>query len=122
MLRVQSREFLQLGLKMMRHHDHMNKASSTELQRFCAMFGTSPDICSLLWDLLDPTTTMPNEVRAVHLLWGLMFLKLYASEAVHCAISGGVDEKTFCKWSWFFVSGLADLAPQVVRASVSSTR
>ena len=101
-LRVQSREFLQLGHKLMRHHDHMNKASSTELQRFCAMSGTSPDICSLLWDLLDLTTTMPNEVRAVHLLWGLMFLKLYASEAVHCAISGGVDEKTVCKWSWFF--------------------
>ena len=97
MLRVQSREFLQLGLKMMRHHDCMNKASLTELQRFCAMFGTSPDICSLLWDLFDPTTTMPNEVRAVYILWGLMFLNLYALEAVHCAISGGVDEKTFCK-------------------------
>ena len=68
-LRVQSREFLQLGLKMMRHHDDMNKAISAELQRFCAMFGTSPDICSLLWDLLDTTTTMPNEVRAVHLFW-----------------------------------------------------
>ena len=81
---------------MMRHHDHMtNNACSTELQRFCAMFGTSPDTCSLLWDLLDPTTTMPNEVKAVHLLWGLMFLKLFASEAVHCAISGGVDEKLF---------------------------
>ena len=34
MLRVQSREFLPLGLKMMRHYDHMNKDSSTELQRF----------------------------------------------------------------------------------------
>ena len=69
-LRVQSREFLQLGLKIMRHHDHMNnKASSAELLKFHAMFGTSPDICSLLWDLLDPTTTMPNEVKTVHLLW-----------------------------------------------------
>ena len=26
-----------------------------------------------------------------------MFMKLYASEAVHCAISGGVDAKSFCK-------------------------
>ena len=70
MLRVQSREFLQLGLKIMRHHDHMNnKASSAELQRFRAMFGTSPDNCSLLWDLLDTTTTMPNEVKTVHFLW-----------------------------------------------------
>ena len=55
------------------------------------MFGTSPDICSSLWDLLDPTITMSNEVKAVHLVWGLMFLNLYELEAVHCATSGGVD-------------------------------
>ena len=61
------------------------------------MFGTCPDMCSLLWDKLDPTNTMPNGVKGFHLLWGLMFLKSYASEVVHCAISGGVDEKTFCK-------------------------
>ena len=77
------------------------------------MFGTSPNICSLLWDMLDPTNTMPNKVNGIHLLWGLMFLKLYSSEAVHCGISGGVDEKTFHKWSWLFVSWLADLATQV---------
>ena len=29
--------------------------------------------------------------------------------------------KTFCKWSWLFISGIADLAPQFVRASVSAT-
>ena len=57
------------------------------------MFGISPDICSLLWDLLDPTTTTPNEVMSIHLFWGLMFLKLCVSEAVHFAISGGVDVK-----------------------------
>jgi hypothetical protein len=78
------------------------------------MFGTRPDMYSLLWDMLDPTNTMPNGVKGFHLLWGLMLLKLYASEAVHCTISGGVDEKTFRKLSWMFISGIADLAPQVV--------
>ena len=71
--------------------------------------------------MLDLTNTMPNGVKGFHLLWGLMFLKLYASEAVRCAISGGVNEKTFRKCSWMFISRIADLAPQVVRASVSAT-
>jgi hypothetical protein len=91
------------------------------MPRFWAIFGTSPNICSLLWEMLDPTNPMPNGVKGFHLLWGLMVLKLHASKAVHCAISGGVDEKTVCKWSWLFISRLADLAPQVVRASVSVT-
>ena len=112
MLRVSSEEFLQQGRIML---GRSKKAvSAAEQQRFRAMFGTSPEICSLLWDHLDPPNSMPNEVKAFHLLWGLMFLKLYASEVVHCAIAGGVDEKTFRKWSWLFVSAIADLSPNVV--------
>ena len=96
MLRERSGEFLQNGLVMMRHyHQTNNESSSTDMQRFQAMFGTSPAICSLLWDMLDHTNTMPYGVNGFHLHWGLIFLKLYASVAVHCAISGGVDEKTF---------------------------
>ena len=96
MLKVISGVFLQYGLVMMRQdHQTNNEASSTEMQRFQAMFGTSPDMCSLLSDMLDPIDTMPNGVKGFHLLWGLMFLKLHATEAVHCAISGGVDKKTF---------------------------
>ena len=84
MLRERSGEFLQNGLVMMRHyHQTNNESSSTDMQRFQAMFGTSPDMCSLLWDMLDPIDTMPNGVKGFHLLWGLMFLKLHATEAVH---------------------------------------
>ena len=64
----------------------------------------------------------PMIVKAVHFLWSHMFLNLYASEVVHCAISGGDDESTFCYWSWLFASGFADLPPQAVRANVSTTR
>ena len=96
MLKVISGVFLQYGLVMMRQdHQTNNEASSTEMQRFQAMFGTSPDMCSLLWDMLDPIDTMPNGVKGFHLLWGPILLKLYASEVVHCAISGGVDKNTF---------------------------
>ena len=38
-----------------------------------------------------------------HLLWALKLLKLCASKSTLCALAGGVDEKTFCKWSWHVV-------------------
>ena len=57
---------------------------------------------------------MPNGVQDVHLLWGLMFLKLYVSESVNCALAWGMDEKTFQKWIWMFVYAMSDLAPDDV--------
>ena len=97
---------------MMQHYE--NDASAIEVTRFRSMFGTSPEICSLLWDCIDPLNTMTNGVQDVHLLWGLMFLKLYVSESVNCALARGVDEKTFRKCSWMFVYAMSDLAPDIV--------
>ena len=48
------------------------------------------------------------------MLWGLMFLKIYASEGVLATLAGGVDEKTFRKWAWRFVDAIADLEDDVV--------
>jgi hypothetical protein len=110
--KVPSEDFLQHGRIMMGRHK--NVATANEVTRFHSMFGTSPEICSLLWDHVDPLSTMPNGVQDAHLLWGLMFLKLYAAESVHCALAGGVDEKTFRKWCWTFVYAIADLAPDFV--------
>ena len=97
---------------MMQHYE--NDASAIEVTRFRSMFGTSPEICSLLWECIDPLNTMTNGVQDVHLLWGLMFLKLYVSESVNCALARGVDEKTFRKCSWMFVYAMSDLAPDDV--------
>jgi hypothetical protein len=45
----------------------------------------------------------PNAKRK-HLLWALVFLKVYAtSEEVHCAIVGWSHVQTFRKYSWYFV-------------------
>ena len=49
MLRVRVGEHLQHGCIMMRHDQNKNTvARSNEMQRFQAMFGTSPNICQLL--------------------------------------------------------------------------
>ena len=48
-----------------------------------------------------------------HILWTLLFLKLYMSESV---LSGlvGVDEKSYRKWIWIFTPKIAQLKSKIV--------
>ena len=55
--------------------------------------------------------------KAFHLLWALMFLKLYTAECVLASIAA-VDEKSYRKWAWAFVDAVADLHTQVVSSLV----
>lgn len=82
----------------------------TSHRRFVSFFGTSPSICEKLWVRL--LRTRPSNANPDHLLWALMLLKLYDSEHV-LSSTAGVDEKTFRKWAWFYVSLISKI--QVVR-------
>ncbi|KAG9399900.1 hypothetical protein AC1031_011321 [Aphanomyces cochlioides] len=75
-----------------------NKAQTG--RRFKSMFGVSPSIASILWKDLQPT---PSDAKPCHLLWALLFLKVYATEHVHAALCQ-VDEKTFRKWTWIMIT------------------
>lgn len=90
-----------------------NTSPATEDRRFRANFGTTPAICAILWGMISPNETMPKGVKYFHLLWALMFLKLYASEHVLSGIAK-CDEKTYRKWTWLFIMALADLVPECV--------
>ena len=108
--------FDQIGNEMMRRH-HPGIGTSltrTDDRRFRATYGTTASICATLWHMVKSETTMPKGACPVHLLWCLMFLKIYATEAVLCKMAGGVDEKSFRKWSWMFVDELSYLEDSVV--------
>ena len=92
----------------------------TEEDRFRSKFGTSPVICAALWHKLEPETTMLQCARPMHLLWALMLMKIYATEAVLSVIAGGVDESTFRKWSWEFVEAILYLESSVVSEATTS--
>ena len=78
--------------------------------RFRAHFGTSPEICAVLWEMLDPIFGgLPK-----HLLWALMFLKLYCAESVMRTLAGGVHEQTFRKWAWTYIDAISELQYKVV--------
>jgi hypothetical protein len=78
---------------------------------FRSLFGLSANVCSVVWNLCDfPTGTEP-----VHLLWALLFMKVYGTEPVLIAIVGtGPNRKTFRKWVWGVIEEIAAKAPTVV--------
>ena len=104
--------FMQLGREITHRADSNHRAFSTEYRRFRAFFGVSPSTCALLWGRIR-THGMAPRARAVHLLWGLLFLNLYDPEEV---IAGflGVDEQTYREWSFEMVIAIARLKPYVV--------
>jgi hypothetical protein len=96
-------------------------AASTELKNCRAFFGTSFVVCADLWNRLDPVNKISPGSEPKHLLWSLLFMKVYSSEKVHVRLVGGVDEKTFRKWAWLFVDAIASLKSEVVSVFVSWT-
>jgi hypothetical protein len=85
--------------------------------RFGSLFGVTPDQCSELWTLLSSETTMDSYAKPKHLLWALMLMKIYATEAV-LSVSAGCDKNTFRKWTWTFIEEMSNLSKSVVSASM----
>ena len=90
--------------------------TTANMKHFKAFFGTTPGICEFIWNNAFLALSIENSgLRFYHLLWGLMFLKLYSTEQILCAHVGGVDEKTFRKYVWIVVPSICtNLKPRVV--------
>lgn len=67
------------------------KVNPTFHRRFMALFGATPFIICLVWNMLDPPTnhSIPNNVKIIHLLWTFSFLKTYETEHVLRLITVG---------------------------------
>ena len=78
-----------------------NARVAHQLRIFKAHFGVSPFIASCLWNRMEDERTLPSvqEARPFHLLWALMFLKLYSSEDTMSRIVG-TTAKTFRQRVW----------------------
>ena len=92
--------------------------NSPEDVRFHAFYG-APAIAVLdAWHKLMYHALLPKGGWFFHLLWALMFMKLYGTEPEMCANAGGscgaIDPKTFRKWVWPFIEALAELQYKVV--------
>lgn len=88
-------------------------ASATEDRQFREFFGCGPAVTVKLWSLLMLHAMVPGS-NVPHMLWALMFMKMYSKETTLCALAGGIDAKTLREWTWPLISAIASLAPYVV--------
>lgn len=75
------------------------------LRQFNEFFGTSPEICEIIWKLL--IGHHPIGGKPIHLLCALLFVKKYQTEGPNKAIMG-LDPKTFRKWAWIYQELMKD--------------
>ena len=85
----------------------------TEDRRFCAIFGCGPLVALVLSGMVLTEPMVVSGATVVHMLWALMFLKVYGNETTMSTMAG-VDEKTFQKWAWVLIEAISDLESSVV--------
>jgi hypothetical protein len=90
----------------------LNPELEASEQEFRALFGIGPDVCGHVWTHLS--CHKPPKTRPKHLLWTLLFLKVYGTETALSVIARA-SRKTFRKWVWLLLPLIADMAPFEVR-------
>ena len=106
---------LRAARRMWQRDPDVKRATSSEEKDFRSHFGCSPPVCATLWNHLQVTDLSPQGGTLDHLLWALMFLKIYGKQRQMCTLAGGVDQDTFRKWTWLFLNAIVQLEPLVVR-------
>lgn len=82
-------------------------------RRFRAHFGCSVAVVAHIWGRIQPALTKPAS-HPKHLLWALVFIKIYSTEDVHSRIVGWPDRKTFRTWTWYILEKVAALKDEVI--------
>ena len=111
---LSSSEFLQLGTEL---KGRLVSTKNINRRRFKAWYGIDWKLMNVVWQLLWKIGWMRKNIKKrkpdpTHLLWALSFLKEYSIEDVHAA-DVGVEAKTFRKWVWLYIEGIAELASRV---------
>jgi len=90
-----------------------NTLCVTNMEYFRSHFGTSPGVVSIIWQMISGM--LPRSYNFIHVLWGLMFMKVYSTASV---LSGklGVDEGIYRNKCWTVVKAIASLKERVVSA------
>jgi len=81
------------------------------LERFKAHFGVSIFVVHVVWERLlveDLLPTRHGGARPIHLLWALLFLKVYSTENVLSTMAQ-TTRKTFREWVWAMLEALSNM-------------
>lgn len=100
------------------HTDH--NITQTARRDFITFFGVNWTICERVWNLLDEYGLYQKTHKPEHLMWTLLFLRVYSNERVHATLVG-TTTKTFRKWTWRVLEEIALLEPHLVSACLIFT-
>jgi hypothetical protein len=79
---------------------------------FASLFGVRVSLCPVIFQRCQ--LYMIRDLEAKHLLWGLLFMKVYAIEDVACAMLTRVTRNTYRKWYWIVIQAIASKNSLVV--------
>ncbi|KAL9183038.1 hypothetical protein ACHAXT_004825 [Thalassiosira profunda] len=108
---VSDTTFIEVGWALLSRQGYHRRMS---IRRYKAHFGIVPGVCADIWAMINPREEISPYAKPVHLLWGLMLMKVYSTEEVLSGIAG-VTEKTYRKWAWTFIRATSDLSYSVIR-------
>ena len=98
--------FVAEGAKMMKRKNPDRIKHTDNFDRdFRSLFGCSPVVCATIW-----VKCKFNEKKMLlpkHLLWALIFLKLYETERVHITLAGISDRQLFREKVWPILEDIA---------------
>ena len=77
-------------------------------RRYTAHFGATMHLTYVLWCLLDVVNDGPVGGTIEHLLWTLMFFKMYGTNDT-MAGACKCDPNTFRKWTWLFIDRMSEI-------------
>lgn len=79
-------------------------------RRFVSFFGIEPCLVSVVWSMVVMSGALDglHSVNPIHFLWALLFFQCYDTSERNAAMCR-CDEKTFRKWSWFYLELIAGL-------------
>jgi hypothetical protein len=92
----------------------MARTTMTEDRSFREYFGCGAEAALALWALILSSAALPEGGSLQHMLWTLMFMKVYAKSEILSRLTGGADKSTIRKWVWQFIEAIASLESQVV--------
>jgi hypothetical protein len=97
---------------VLRWPDNRKWNSADKDERFLGLFGAPSVVIAEIWQRIVPM--VEEKTYRKHLLWGLLFLKVYSTEEVHCALVGHPTKKEFRQKSWHIVEMVAGLKESVI--------
>jgi len=84
-------------------------------------FGCSPLVVTTCWNRLgdNKTRIKADKIDPCHLLWALLFLKVYGKESTNANLCK-CSQKTFRKFIWKVIFALSDLESDLVSSYIMS--